>query len=1040
MFENDKFQNTPSNELIRMRKEYDLLKSELSRVKKELETSYKLSSMLTGSISLSKFLKEVIHSISDDDIYSEACFVRIIFNEKEYRSSVFKETNWKLAEDIVVDGEIKGVIEVFYDDNKAPFEEDKKRLVKAIAEKIRGAINKRILEKGGLISDECFSMVFMKNPTAMLMTDFENENEVVEVNETFITKTGYNREEIIEKKATDLKLFKDVLINEELISELEQLGFVDNKEVKLTPYNGNEFHATLSAKTVVVKDKKHILFSFVDISETELAKQQLEEKNRQMLNILRAFDDAYLQVNNYGIILAVNNAAVKMFGYDSKEEMIGMSSANIISSEDRTKVVKKLFKDKTLKDYTLQAKRKDNSQLWISFNMRPTYDSNGNIDGRQEFARDITPRILLEKDLILSKEIAEKNERLLNEAQDIGRTGSWDWIIETETVTWSQNFYHLLGLDTDTKPLSFAEMSKFFSPENYEKLKQAVDESLATGEPYQIELEVIKSDNSRTLLQIRGRVIKDELGNVIGVRGIVADINEQKKLERDLIQAKEKAEENESKFRNAFENSGIGMCLVSLEGTFMEVNKAMTRILGYSENEFLNLTFQQITHPDDLVLDLDLLNETVEGKRSSYYLKKRYFHKSKKLIYANLNVSLIRNDEGAPLFFVSQIEDVTKQEEYVHELELAKEKAEESDRLKSAFLLNVSHEIRTPMNGILGFLELLNQPDLANEERSEFINLINKSGERLTNTINDIVEISKIEVGDLNLTFEEVDILELMNYHYRFFKHQAEEKQLEFKIDKQIEGESALVKTDKHKLDGILMNLIRNAIKFTDEGKVEIGNYIVDDKLWFYVNDTGRGIPKDRLGAIFNRFVQADQGITRGYEGSGIGLSIVKAYINVLGGEIEVQSNPGKGSTFLFYIPYTPVSIMDDLMSEKNMKENIPTILIAEDDDLNCQLLKQMLTKDYQLLFARTGKEAVDLFQEYPEISLVLMDIKMPGDFNGLEAIRRIKAINDKIPVVAQTAFAMDINKREAFEAGCDDYISKPYGIESLKSVIRSLL
>ena len=169
-------------------------------------------------------------------------------------------------------------------------------------------------------------------------------------------------------------------------------------------------------------------------------------------------------------------------------------------------------------------------------------------------------------------------------------------------------------------------------------------------------------------------------------------------------------------------------------------------------------------------------------------------------------------------------------------------------------------------------------------------------------------------------------------------------------------------------------------------------------------------------------------------------LSIVKAYINVLGGEIEVQSNPGKGSTFLFYIPYTPVSIMDDLMSEKNMKENIPTILIAEDDDLNCQLLKQMLAKDYQLLFARTGKEAVDLFHEYPEISLVLMDIKMPGDFNGLEAIRRIKAINDKIPVVAQTAFAMDINKREAFEAGCDDYISKPYGIESLKSVIRSLL
>lgn len=242
-----------------------------------------------------------------------------------------------------------------------------------------------------------------------------------------------------------------------------------------------------------------------------------------------------------------------------------------------------------------------------------------------------------------------------------------------------------------------------------------------------------------------------------------------------------------------------------------------------------------------------------------------------------------------------------------NDLILAKMKAEESDKLKSAFLANMSHEIRTPMNAILGFMNLLNEPDLNDEDRSNFLKIINKSGERLLNTINDILEISKIEIGDIKLNFENVNILELLQYYCDLFKIQAYEKGVNLVLIKQTKEETTHIRTDKHKLDGILMNLLKNAIKFTNQGKIEFGCYLENGKLCFFVTDTGKGISKEKLDTIFDRFVQEELGNTRENEGSGIGLSIVKAYVELLNGQIEVDSEISKGSTFKVTIPYHPV-------------------------------------------------------------------------------------------------------------------------------------
>lgn len=240
----------------------------------------------------------------------------------------------------------------------------------------------------------------------------------------------------------------------------------------------------------------------------------------------------------------------------------------------------------------------------------------------------------------------------------------------------------------------------------------------------------------------------------------------------------------------------------------------------------------------------------------------------------------------------------------VETLKFAKNKAEESDRLKTAFLANMSHEIRTPMNGILGFLDLLKEPNLDEKNRSEYIELVNMSGERLLNTINDIIELSKIESGEVSVKLENFSLEDLMNFYIGFFKPQTLHKNIRLFIGTQITAEASYIQSDKKKIDGIMINLIKNAVKFTRTGEIEIGNYLEENKLCIYVRDTGIGIPSHRMNAIFQRFVQADLNFTNEYEGSGLGLSIVKAYTDALEGAVYVESEEGIGSKFTVKIPY----------------------------------------------------------------------------------------------------------------------------------------
>jgi PAS domain S-box-containing protein len=381
----------------------------------------------------------------------------------------------------------------------------------------------------------------------------------------------------------------------------------------------------------------------------------------------------------------------------------------------------------------------------------------------------------------------------------------------------------------------------------------------------------------------------------------------------------------------------------------------------------------------------------------------------------------------------------------LQDLKVAKAQAVDSDRLKSAFLANMSHEIRTPMNGILGFAELLKTPGLSGEEQQQYIKIIEKSGARMLNIINDIVDISKIEAGLMKVDIRDSNINEQIEYIFTFFKPEVEAKGMKISFRNSLPAKEAIIKTDREKLYAILTNLVKNAIKYTNKGSIEFGYILVDSvnspSVQFYVKDTGIGIPPDRQGPIFERFIQADITDKMARQGAGLGLSITKAYVEMLGGKIWVESRLGMGSTFFFTLPYHAdpiIAPVNQQLTPEGTSKNVRKlkILIAEDDETS-EMLMDIIVKTFgkQIIKARSGVEAVEACRNNPDLDLILMDIRMP-EMDGYKATLQIREFNKEVVIIAQTAYGLTGDKEKAIESGCNDYISKPVSKDELFALI----
>lgn len=367
-------------------------------------------------------------------------------------------------------------------------------------------------------------------------------------------------------------------------------------------------------------------------------------------------------------------------------------------------------------------------------------------------------------------------------------------------------------------------------------------------------------------------------------------------------------------------------------------------------------------------------------------------------------------------------------EQINRELIVSKNKAEEADKLKSAFLANMSHEIRTPLNAIMGFSGLLKNKNLGKDKTEMFVDIIDSSGQQLLTIINDILDISKIEAGQVSISPGPVKISMVMNELYEQFEKQAREKNISLLLQNNLSDLNIEIITDEIRLRQVLTNLINNAIKFTHVGQVQFGVNTKNEFYEFFVTDTGIGISHQDQSIIFEPFRQVETTNSRIYGGNGLGLSISRALVEKLGGTISVSSIQGRGSTFSFTIPMK----FGDVIHAK-LRTPIPLnnwdkhiILIAEDEFYNYQFLEEILSPTHiKIIHARDGKEAVELVRKNPQISLVLMDIKMPI-MDGYTATKIIKAFNPKLPIIAQTAYAMNGDKEKSRQAGFDDFIDKP--------------
>lgn len=399
-------------------------------------------------------------------------------------------------------------------------------------------------------------------------------------------------------------------------------------------------------------------------------------------------------------------------------------------------------------------------------------------------------------------------------------------------------------------------------------------------------------------------------------------------------------------------------------------------------------------------------------------------------------------------FIAGQIGMSIQRIKYRIELEAALKKAQESDRLKSAFLANMSHEIRTPMNGILGFASLLKEPDLSGEEVQKYTDVIQISGQRMLNIINNLIDISKIEAGQMQVLITECNINKQMEYLKALFYPEVMKKELLMYAYPGLPEKESNVLTDTEKFYAIFSNLIKNAVKYTHNGTVEFGYEKKGAVLEFYVKDTGIGIPKERQGAIFDRFVQADIEDRQVYEGAGLGLTISKAFVEMLGGKIWVESTEGQGTEFYFTIPYKPVSdkkkvpyIKHHANKSEDVKElKKASVLIVDDEPVSISYISAVI-KDFctNIYYADNGVTALEEFEKHPDINIILMDMKMPV-MNGYEATKKIRETNKEVVIIAQTAYALKQDRKKTLAAGCNDYISKPVDKEELIELIKKYL
>lgn len=769
--------------------------------------------------------------------------------------------------------------------------------------------------------------------------------------------------------------------------------------------------------------------TFADLTGLTLSRVEAEklhsESETKYKIIFENAQDVFYETTLDGIIVELSPSIKTISkGQYTREELIGKSIYLFYQNEtEREQLIKTIKEKGSINDFEITLKNRDGELIPCAISAKLYFSEKGEPAKIIGAVRDISDRRKAEEVL---RESESKYRNLVETASDgiflIDENGK---IVDT-----NYSACKVLGYNKNEiigREINFVDPN--FSIEQFLKFWE-----IGLNEQRIFETSHLRKDGTFIPVEVSGE--KFSQNGKTFYYGIARDLTDRKNAEKEIHHAADR-------FRALIENAPDGVTIVDIDGKYIYASPNAMRHFGYSDDDLNELTGAMLTHPDDLEVVYKAIEEALQkpgGKSNAEY---RFKTKSGEYRWIESTFSNLLDFEPVQGIVIN-FTDITESKKMIAEIISAKEKAEEADRLKSAFLANMSHEIRTPMNGIIGFTTLLAEPGLNDDEKLQYISIIQKSGQRMLNTVNDLIDISKIETGQAVVVKSVTNIKDQLANLFSFFVPEAKEKGLEFILNDRIQSEFAMIETDVAKMDSILTNLIKNAIKYTDKGTITIESKIDNNLFNFSVSDTGIGIPTNRQTAVFNRFEQADIADTRALQGSGLGLTITKAYVEMLGGKIRLESTEGIGTTFYVSIPV--------LQNVTNQHENhIPVkkepiesrklkIVIAEDDEAGFYYLAAILNAvDSEIIHCNDGNEVVTFCRNNPDTDLILMDIRMPG-IDGYEATKEIRKFNQKVVIIAQTAFALSGDKEKAISAGCNDYLSKPIKKADLFSAIKKNL
>lgn len=762
----------------------------------------------------------------------------------------------------------------------------------------------------------------------------------------------------------------------------------------------------------------------------------LKASEHKLRDTMDNLDVGYYSATVDGLLLDHNKLLNLILGFDLEKNIKGVKLPDFWQNpEERNVYLDRLVTNGYIRDYVVNAKKNNGEKVIVVANSHIVNNEHGELVRIEGTFTDFTLQMQAEEALRKSE---EKYRNIFENIQDV----YFETLIDGTILELSPAVKTVMkGQYQRGDLIGKSILTLYFEPEERQSLIAILQGKKAVTD-YEITFK--NRDGLAIPSSISAKLCFDTNGNPDRIIGSMRDISKRKQVEEELNNSR-------AQLLNAHLIARLGSWEYDVLNDIFTFNDPFYSIFHTTAEQAGGYTMnwkeygKRFIYPDDLPFVISEISKTMQTDAPDFnnQFEHRFLYADGGIGYLSVRVFIKKDRKGKTVKSYGVNQDITEQKTIEVELRKAKEKAEESDRLKTAFLHNISHEIRTPMNAIIGFSALLAEPHVDEQSRQSYIEVITQSSNHLLGIIEDIIDISHIEANLVKIENNEININLKLKTICNQFLLKTKEKKIDLFCESGIPDSDAFIIIDGVKLTQILINLINNAIKFTDKGCVKVSCVMKGPFLEFCVSDTGIGIPSEYHKKIFERFYQVQHTLSRIYEGTGLGLAISKAKVELLGGKIWLSSEPGTGTSFFFTIPYERRVLNSLNTNEKNVTEKFvfpveKTILVAEDDDNNFKLITRFLNgMNAKIVRASNGEEAVEISLAEKKPDLILMDIKMPV-MDGYTATRQIREAGLTIPIIAQTAYAGD--REKALESGCSGFISKPFDKNQFYQIFKEFI